>query len=232
MLLALPLGSARAGDGSASAPLLDPARRQESAALSRDASAVGGLTTRVFHPGVPGRFELLPYDLLRVPELAVRLALTPALPLTFWAEQVALDARVIDVLTNDAKTSLLLPTATAFGSDSFGFGARYTHEDLGGHEEKLLVSASVKSNADRAFEARYAQPIEVSADPWFELSLTHGYDHNERYYGPLGASAARALLVDDTRGELLLALGAPELAGAVLSPASRCCITMPSSRRP
>ncbi len=159
------------------------------------------------------RLQATFYDLLRLPELYLRLALTPTYPVVRWAEDVALDDRLTDLLTNEARTSLLLPTLSLFGSDPLGVGFLYTHSDLLGGEQQLWLAAGIKTNQDYKVEARYAQPVVWLDGRIVTVAVEHRLNHNERYFG-LGPGAVSpdpmALGVRETRGLASLTLMGPE----------------------
>lgn len=156
------------------------------------------VTTSEFRYRKPS--SALVYDLLRLPEFVLKLALTPTFPVIAWADDVALDRRVVDLLTNDADTSLFLPTASFFGNDAPGFGFRYTHSDLWGGEQTLFLSGRLGTNADRSLKATVELPlVSLNGQP-IRLEVANELNHNERYYGiGEGGSQALALQFSETR---------------------------------
>jgi hypothetical protein len=140
-----------------------------------------GLTSEIWHQPPP-RFE--PYwELLRLPELALRLVATPALPLVVAAENHRLDRRVYDLLTNDEETSLFLPVVVVRSRDGVGLGLSYVHRDLFGGSERFEAKGVVKANLDREVAFGYSTPLAPLDARELGAGVEYELDHNDRFYG-------------------------------------------------
>jgi hypothetical protein len=127
-------------------------------------------------------FELH-WELLRLPEMALRLALTPLLPVVAFAEEHRLDRRVYDLLTNDEETALLLPVVVVLSRDGVGAGFDFRHSDLRGGGEQLRLKAVFTTNGDRSFAARYAEKLVALDGRELAGRADYELDQNERTYG-------------------------------------------------
>ena len=159
-----------------------PKPRSQEGSQKRDASAQKGrLTTEDWTEPEPG--FTAHWHLLRVPEMALRLAFTPLFPLIAYSEDVRLDNRVMDLVTNEEHTRLFVPVLVAFNRDGFGAGFLYSHSNLFGAGEKLELSGLVKTNLDREATAAYAENVSVLDGRSFGGRLEYELDQNERYHG-------------------------------------------------
>lgn len=131
------------------------------------------------------------WELLRLPEFATRLALSPLLPLVALAEDVRLDRRIVDLLTNDERTSLLLPLVVVLGRDGTGAGLSYRHSDLLGGGEELVLRGLLKQNLDHDASVSYRDRVTSLGNRAARLELEHELDRNERFFG-LGGESRRA----------------------------------------
>jgi hypothetical protein len=151
----------------------------------------------------------LGWELLRLPELAARLALSPLLPLLAFAEEERLDRRVIDLLTNDERTLLVLPVVALLGRDGLGAGFRVTHSDLLGGGEQLEVDGRLYSNLDRRIAGRFEERVWKLGGRAWRVELDYELDANDRWFGRGGDTRAadeRALSVEQGRGLLAMEL--------------------------
>ena len=130
-------------------------------------------------------------DLLKLPELGLRLAFTPLFPLLALAEETRLDHRIEDLVTNDAHSRFVLPVFVALTRDGVGGGILYRHTDLFGSGEHLTLFGLMKVNGDRSVRLGYSEMVAVLNGRRLGMSLDHGVDHNERFFG-IGPDAPQA----------------------------------------
>src|SRR5690606_17320411 len=115
------------------------------------------LVSREFH--APEAGSTVHWDLLRLPELATRLALTPLFPLIIASEQVRLDLRLYDLVTNPERTRILLPLVTAYTKDGVGAGLLYAHSDAFGGGETIDFFALTTTNRDVEVSGPYSEDV-------------------------------------------------------------------------
>ncbi|HEY6562515.1 MAG TPA: BamA/TamA family outer membrane protein [Polyangiaceae bacterium] len=139
------------------------------------------LTTETWRePEVPVQPHLA---LLYVPEMGLRLVLTPLLPVVAFAEAHRVDRRIHDFVTNRERTALLLPVVVILSRDGAGAGLRYKHTNLRGSGERLELAAVMKTNLDREVSFAYAEKLPTLDGRSLGGQLLYDVDHNDRYYG-------------------------------------------------
>ncbi len=122
------------------------------------------------------------WTILRLPEMASRLAMSPLLPLLVWAEDVRLDRRVERALTNEEGTSLFLPTLIILTKDGVGVGARYSHSDIFGHGENFDVGGNIKRNLDHGVGTGMSKRFR-RIDRRIGVRVGYSLDQNRRFFG-------------------------------------------------
>ncbi len=154
----------------------------------------------------------LHWDLLRLPELATRLVLTPLFPLLVVAEKTRVDRRIEDLVTNADHSRVLLPVFVALTRDGIGGGILYNHANLFGSGEELKLFGLIKTNADLSLSGGYSEKVPALDGRRLGLALHYDVDHNERYYG-IGPDTVeedqRALEAQTTGARLELDVGGP-----------------------
>ena len=184
-------------------------QERDTAARSRF-RGVPGWTRKVLpEPRTPSDVT---WQLLRLPELFMRLAVSPFYPLVVLTEETRVELRLKDLLTNRDGTATLLPIIALFGRDPLGVGARYKHTNFFGDEERFAVSAIFKTNGDEKVELTYSEEVPGLNGQLAEAEISHDLDHNERYYGlgnGTGPGDERALEHASARVAVEVGLGGP-----------------------
>lgn len=152
------------------------------------------------------------WQLLELPELAMRLVFTPLFPIIAFAEKTRLDRRIEDLITNDDRSRVVLPVFVALTRDGVGGGLLYSHSSLFGAGERLQVYGLIKTNRDRTLSAGYSEKLPALDGRRLGLDLEYEVNHNERYFG-VGPDTPeqdlRALEVRDAEATLKLEVGGP-----------------------
>ena len=152
------------------------------------------------------------WQLLRLPELATRLVLTPLFPLVALAEQTRLDLRLYDLATNPERTRYLIPLLTAYTDDGVGGGLLYVHTDAFGGGENIKLYTLTTTIRDVQVEASYSEELSILDGRRVGLALEYDLDRNDKYHG-IGATtdedSLRALEVSDLGLALEIDVGAP-----------------------
>jgi len=184
----------------ATAPEADDA---EAAGEPEPPRAEDSLTTTDFQPREPG--FTLHWDLLRLPEFGARLALTPLFPILAAGEQVRLDLRIYDAVTNDERTSIVLPLITAYTKDGVGGGLLYSHSDAFGGGENIEFFALTTTNRDVNVSGSYSEDVSLLNGRSIGIGFDYDLDNNDRYYGLGPHTEPEDLRALETRSlELLL----------------------------
>ena len=168
-------------------------------------------TERWKEPETP---HTLHWELLRLPEMAVRLLVSPLYPAVALVEDKRIDKRLEHVLTNDAKTSLFLPTLVIINRDGPGLGFSYKHKDVFGGLQRFHAAGVIKQNLDRKFAVEYLNPVPRLDGRMIGGVVEYEIDTNQRYYG-IGPDTSvvddeRAIEVDEIAVSTLFGIGGPE----------------------
>lgn len=152
------------------------------------------------------------WQLLRLPELATRLVLTPLFPLVALAEQTRLDLRLYDLATNPERTRFLIPLFTAYTNDGVGGGLLYVHNDAFGGGEHIELYALTTTIRDIQLNASYSEELSALNGRRMGLAMNYDLDRNNEYDG-IGATTdekdLRALEVSELGLALEIDVGAP-----------------------
>ncbi len=143
------------------------------------------------------------WGLLRLPELTLRLATTPLVPLITVAQDERIDKRTYDLLTNDEGTLLVLPVFVAATRDGVGGGFRVFHSNALGNDQDANVGALVRQNRDFSVSAGISRRIPYFDGRKIGGALRYSIDRNESWFG-VGGDSSR----DDERAIREQKLGA------------------------
>lgn len=150
-------------------------------AAEEAAPADEGLTTSRWRPPEPA--DGLGWQLLRLPEHATRVALTPLALALGAAERAALDRRIYDLLTNEDRTAILFPVVRLGSTDGLGVGATWRHEDLLGGAEELRLSALGFLDGDWRASAGFRTHLAPLAGRWLGVQVRGEDESDQRYFG-------------------------------------------------
>lgn len=168
------------------APLLALALLPSVAEAQTQTSTSTPLTTDVKKEGEASLD--IPRLLLNIPQAFVELVLSPLKPIALAFERYHLLPRLIDLITNDAKTLAIIPVIDPFNNSGLGFGAVLLHNDPFGSQDRIIVSGNVRLNGDRQISMSVAQRLPALSGRVFRFSAAYEADQDTRYFGLGGES--------------------------------------------
>jgi hypothetical protein len=140
------------------------------------------IKSRLFEP------EKTPFkDLLlapfRAPEYVLRTVLYPVSRFVLWAEEVHLEDRIIDILSDGSKRIWFYPSADYSTNDGFFLGGKFLFKNMFYQRKNLSASADLYTNLDHKFSVSYSRSQTVSSPLSYKFKTSYGNNSNAKFYG-------------------------------------------------
>lgn len=160
------------------------------------------LTTEEFYEPAPNPAVDLVQHVLRAPEYALELALTPLGLFVFAAERYRLHERIPDLLQNEDGTIRLTPDFKLSVGQGAGGGATLSFRSLTRDEAKLALGFLYRVNFDRQFHARVKRRFSVIEGREVSFGGSFEVDRDREWFGTGGDTqfSDRRTVRDETLG--------------------------------